>query len=141
MLDIRQKTLDNRQKTLDLSRDMHNLQEIKVWNKAIELSATVYKLVADFPSDERYGLSSQIKRYVVSIASNIAEGAGRNSDQEFVHFLGIANGSAYELQTQVIIASRLSLLTNETSDTLCSQIVEIQKMIFGFKQKLKNGVK
>ena len=94
---------------------MHNLLEMKVWNKAIELSVVVYDIVASFPSDEEYGLSSQIKRSVVSVASNIAEGAGRNSLKEFIHFLGIANGSAYELHTQILIASKLGLLDSEKS--------------------------
>jgi len=113
---------------------------MKVWNKAIELSTIVYEIVLNFPVDERYGLSSQIKRSVVSIASNIAEGAGRNSTNEFIHFLGIANGSAYELQTQVVIAGKLKLLDLETTDRLCRQIIEIQKMIFGLRNKLKNDV-
>ncbi|UIR56153.1 four helix bundle protein [Sphingobacterium sp. SRCM116780] len=120
---------------------MHNLKELKVWNKAIELSTKVYEIVSMFPSEEKYGLSSQIKRSVVSIASNIAEGAGRNSINEFIHFLGIANGSSFELQTQVIIAQNLKLLQVEHGEQLCSQIVEIQKMIFGFLNKLKNDKK
>ncbi len=122
---------------------MHNLKELKVWNKAIELSTEVYETTLALPSDEKFGLSSQIKRAVVSIASNIAEGAGRNSDKEFIHFLGIANGSAYELQTQITIACNLHLLNVERGKKICLQIEEIQKMIFGFQNKLKmtkNGV-
>ncbi len=68
---------------------MHNLQEIIVWKKAIELSKSVYLLCSELPDDEKFGLISHIKRSVVSIASNIAEGAGRNSNKEFLHFLGI----------------------------------------------------
>lgn len=116
---------------------MHNLKEIIVWSKAIELATKIYEIVRVFPEEEKYGLSSQIKRCVVSIASNIAEGAGRNSDKEFIHFLGIANGSAYELQTQILISSKLELLEKEMFESLNVQIVEIQKMIFGFKNKLK----
>jgi len=117
---------------------MHNLKELKIWLKAIDLSTKVYQIVLEFPADERYGLSTQIKRAVVSIASNIAEGAGRNTNKEFLHFLGIANGSAYELYTQLIIASKLNLLSEELCEGICVQIVEIQKMIFGFQNKLKN---
>jgi four helix bundle protein len=117
---------------------MHNLLELKIWNRAIELSVVVYDMVANFPSDEKYGLSSQIKRSVVSIASNMAEGAGRNSIKEFIHFLGIANGSVYELHTQVLIASKLGLLDSEKSVEICNQLIEIQKMIFGFHNKLRN---
>lgn len=117
---------------------MHNLKELKIWLKAIDLSAKVYQIVLEFPADERYGLSTQIKRAVVSIASNIAEGAGRNTNKEFLHFLGIANGSAYELYTQLIIASKLNLLSEQLCEGICVQIVAIQKMIFGFQNKLKN---
>jgi len=120
---------------------MHNIKEIKVWHKAIDLSAEIYKVLTEFPSDEKFGLSSQIKRSVVSIASNIAEGAGRNSDKEFVHFLGIANGSCFELLTQVIIATRLGLLDVERSQEVSFKIIEIQKMIYGFRQKLLREIK
>lgn len=120
---------------------MHNIKEIKVWHKAIDLSAEIYKVLTEFPSDEKFGLSSQIKRSVVSIASNIAEGAGRNSDKEFIHFLGIANGSCFELLTQVIIATRLGLLDVERSQEVSFKIIEIQKMIYGFRQKLLREIK
>ena len=76
---------------------MHNIQELKIWHKAIDLSVEIYKISAELPHDERFGLVSQIRRASVSIASNIAEGAGRNTNGEFCQFLGIANGSAYEL--------------------------------------------
>ncbi|MFB2119350.1 four helix bundle protein [Parapedobacter sp. 2B3] len=116
---------------------MHHLKELHVWQKAIELATYVYKVTIDFPVDERYGLTNQIKRAVVSIASNVAEGAGRNSDREFVHFLGIANGSAYELQTQIIIARNLGLLDENHTKYIEEQLNEIQKMIYGFQKKLK----
>src|SRR5690554_468326 len=116
---------------------MHNLKEIKIWHKAIDLAADVYKVVANFPDDERYGLVSQTKRAAVSIASNIAKGAGRNSDKEFVHFLGVANGSSYELQTQLVIANRLELLNEADAANLIKQLDELQKMNYGFQRKLK----
>lgn len=116
---------------------MHHLKEIHVWRKAIELATYVYKVTVDFPVDERFGLTNQIKRSVVSIASNIAEGAGRNSDKEFIQFLGIANGSSYELQTQIIIAHNLGLLDSDCTKYIDGQLDEIQKMIFGFQKKLK----
>ncbi|TJZ61078.1 four helix bundle protein [Sphingobacterium olei] len=117
---------------------MHNLQELLIWQKAIDLSVHVYKLVADFPNDERYGLSSQLKRSAISIPSNIAEGAGRNSENEFVHFLGIANGSSYELQTQIVIAHKLSFISYEEMNFVCDSVAEIQKMNYGFQNKLRN---
>jgi len=116
---------------------MHNLKELKIWNKAIDLTVDVYKATAGFPSDERYGLTSQSRRSAVSIPSNIAEGAGRNSDKDFCNFLGIANGSSYELQTQLVISNRLELLNNDLLDDLLKQIDELQKMNFAFQKKLK----
>ena len=116
---------------------MHHLKEIHVWRKAIELATYVYTAVAGFPVDERFGLTNQIKRAVVSIASNIAEGAGRNSDKEFNQFLGIANGSSYELQTQIIIAHNLGLLDGDSREYIEKQLDEIQKMIFGFQKSLQ----
>lgn len=120
---------------------MHTLKELKVWNKAIELSTLIYEAVSTFPSEEKYGLTSQIKRSAVSIASNIAEGAGRNSKNEFIHFLGIANGSSFELQTQIMIAHNLKLIDRVLLEHLCLQINEIQKMIYGFLKNLKTDLK
>jgi len=119
---------------------MHNLKELKIWNKAIDLAVNVYKATSTFPSDERFGLISQSRRAAVSIPSNIAEGAGRNSNKEFGHFLGIANGSSYELQTQLIISNRLSLLDADLTNELVDQITELKKMNYAFQQTLKNGL-
>ena len=115
---------------------MHNLKELKIWNKAIDLSVNVYKATANFPADERFGLTSQSRRSAVSIPSNIAEGAGRNSNKEFNNFLGIANGSSYELQTQLVISNKLNLLSNDLLDDLLKQIDEVQKMTFAFQKTL-----
>lgn len=116
---------------------MNKLKEIKIWNKAIDLTVDVYKATANFPVDERFGLTSQSRRAAVSIPSNIAEGAGRNSIKEFNNFLGIANGSSYELQTQLIIANKLELLNKSVLDLLLNQIDELQKMTYGFQQMLE----
>jgi four helix bundle protein len=117
---------------------MHNLKELKIWNKAIDLTVDVYKATADFPADERFGLLSQSRRSAVSIPSNIAEGAGRNSNKEFSNFLGIANGSSYELQTQLIISNKLNLLNDDLLDNLLKQIDELQKMNYSFQKTLLN---
>ena len=106
---------------------MNNLKELKIWNKA----------TSTFPNDERFGLTSQSRWAAVSIPSNIAEGAGRNSVKEFNQFLGIANGSSYELQTQLVIANRLAILESEILDPLLTQIDELQKMTYGFQQMLE----
>ena len=119
---------------------MNNLKELKIWNKAIDLAVNVYKATSTFPNDERFGLISQSRRAAVSIPSNIAEGAGRNSTKEFNHFLGIANGSSYELQTQLVIANKLAILESETLDPLLTQIDELQKMNYGFQQMLEKKI-
>jgi four helix bundle protein len=106
---------------------MHNLKELKIWNKAIDLTVDVYKATSSFPSDERFGLTSQTRRCAVSIPSNIAEGAGRNSNKEFCNFLGIANGSSYELQTQLIIANRLDLLDSSFLDNLLKKSMSCKR--------------
>lgn len=74
---------------------MHNFKDLKIWQKSIEVSVAVYKAVASFPKDELYGMNTQMKRAAVSISANISEGAGGGSEKEFIHFLGIANGSSY----------------------------------------------
>jgi four helix bundle protein len=106
---------------------MHNVKELKIWNKAIDLTLKVYQLSAAFPGDERFGLTSQIRRCAVSISSNISEGAGRNTNGEFKQFLGIANGSSYELQTQMVIANRLGFINETDFNEVIDNIDEIQK--------------
>ena len=117
---------------------MHNLKELKIWQKAIDLAVDVYKATVNYPADERFGLTSQIRRASVSISSNIAEGAGRNSKKEFCNFLGIANGSAYELQTQLVISNKLNLLKDDLLNDLLKQIEELQKMNYAFQKMLLN---
>lgn len=116
---------------------MHNLKQLKIWHMAMDLSVEVYKATSKFPKEEIYGLTSQIKRSAISIPSNISEGAGRNSNKEFIHFLGIANGSSYELQTQLIIANKLNLISDETLASLLKPIEEIQKMTYTFQNTLQ----
>ncbi|SIQ91486.1 four helix bundle protein [Chryseobacterium sp. RU37D] len=116
---------------------MHNFEKLLFWQKSIQLAKEVYFICADLPKDEKFGLISQIKRSVISIPSNIAEGAGRNNDREFYHFLGIANASSFELQTQLILTRELNLLDVEKVNSLISNLNEIQKMIYSFKSNLK----
>ncbi len=82
---------------------MHKVEDLKIWKKSIDLAKSVYQLTSQLPSNEKYGLVSHIKRSAISVSSNIVEGAGRNSSKEFKHFLSIANGSCYELHTQLIL--------------------------------------
>ncbi|MFZ1288908.1 MAG: four helix bundle protein [Melioribacteraceae bacterium] len=115
---------------------MHNFKDLIVWQKARLLVKDIYNLVADFPEDEKFGIVSQIKRAVISIASNIAEGAARNSDKDFIRFLDIANGSAFELETQLYLAFDLGFINNLQLEKYIENVTEIEKMIYGFKNKL-----
>ncbi len=117
---------------------MHKVEDLKIWQKSIVLAKQVYKVVASLPNEEKYGLSSQIKRCAVSIPSNIAEGAGRSSNKEFKYFLSIANGSSYELHTQLILTYELNLIDKQCIDELLLLIVEIQKMNYSFQKSLEN---
>lgn len=119
---------------------MNNLKELKIWNKAIDLTVEVYKATTSFPTDERFGLISQSRRAAVSIPSNIAEGAGRNSLKEFNNFLGIANGSSFELQTQLIVANKLEMISDENLNPILESIDELQKMTYGFQQMLEKKI-
>ncbi len=115
---------------------MHNFKDLKVWQKAMDLAVEIYRAMSLLPSDEKFGLISQIKRCTISISSNIAEGAGRNTDLQFKHFLNISQGSAFELETQLIISNRLGLIGNEVAKSLIEQTTEIQKMIYALERKL-----
>lgn len=119
---------------------MHNLKELKIWKRAVDLTIEVYKLTKDFPKEEKFGLVSQMRKAVVSIASNIAEGAGRNSNGEFAQFLGIANGSSFELFTQSYISSKLEFMSNTDFEKLEDELNQLQKMIFTFKERLKSNI-
>ncbi|MFS4468031.1 four helix bundle protein [Maribacter sp. 2210JD10-5] len=115
---------------------MHKVEDLKIWNKAIKLVKEVYLIISELPKEEKFGIVSQIKRSAVSIPSNIAEGAGRNSQKEFKYFLSIANGSAYELQTQLILIIELNLIIKEKVQPVIELCVEIQKMNYSFQKSL-----
>ena len=117
---------------------MHNYKELNIWKRAIKLAVEAYEISASLPADERYGLTSQIKRAAVSIASNIAEGAGRNTDGEFVQFLGIANGSSFELTTQLMIAIELGLIKEDKAILLLNESDELQKMLYTLMNNISN---
>ena len=108
---------------------MRNFRNYKIWTESISFTTQIYKIVSDFPSFERYGLSDQLRRASVSIPSNIAEGAARDSEREFIHFLNISLGSAFEVETQLQIAYNLEYISNETFDMLLSQLHLIEKQI------------
>ena len=117
---------------------MHKIEDLKIWQKSMKLTKLVYNVIADLSSDEKYGLISQIKRSSVSIPSNIAEGAGRNSNKEFKHFLSIANGSSYELHTQLTLTVELELISTEKIQPVLDLITEVQKMNYSLQKRLDN---
>ena len=116
---------------------MHKVKELKVWQKGMEIVTDVYALVKSFPDDERYGLSSQLKRAAISIPSNVAEGAGRRSEAEFRQFINISNGSSYEVETLLILAYQLGFTNEADTEQLLKKIEEIQKMNYALINKLK----
>jgi len=116
---------------------MHQYKELKLWQKSIDLVTMIYSLTREFPAGEKFGLVSQINRSAVSIPSNIAEGAGRNSNKEFVQFLAIAHASSFELETQLIISNNLKYLSTECLAELSDRIIELQKMNYAIQSKLR----
>ena len=109
-------------------------KDLDVWKKSMDLVEGVYRLTKSFPDSEKYGLTNQMRRCAVSIPSNIAEGAGRNSKKEFKQFLYISLGSISELETQLIISSKLNYLKNKS---LLDELDEIRKMLFGLIKSIK----
>ncbi len=119
---------------------MHNFEKLKIWQKAMDIALEVYEVSLFLPNDERFNLIHQIKKCAVSIPSNIAEGAGRNHNKEFVQFLGIANGSTFELITQLILAKRLKLIDEKIIEPIINQLVEVSNMNFSFQKSLNTNI-
>ena len=116
---------------------MNRFKNLDVWKQALALSVAVYRSTEKFPKKEVYGLASQMQRAGVSVPSNIAEGAARNHDGEFYHFLGIACGSAAELFTQTLIARELEYITQEQSNKIPADLDHIMNRIFKLQDQLE----
>jgi four helix bundle protein len=116
-------------------KDFHNL---KVWERAHSLTLALYKVTRSFPKDELYGLISQIRRASSSIPTNIAEGCGRDSQPEMIHFFQIAMGSSSELEYLIILAHDLRYFEDGAYHELSSELVEIRRMLNTYIQKLKS---
>ena len=110
--------------------------ELFVWQKAMDLVTDIYKITTSFPNEERFGLSSQMRRAAVSIPSNIAEGHGRKATAAYLNHLSIAFGSLMELETQIQIAARLNLIASDITSNLLLKTDEIGKMLSGLKKSL-----
>ena len=116
---------------------MHDYKKLNVWQKSILFATEVYRCTRTFPKSEIYGLRSQIRSCVISISSNLAEGAGRQSRKEFRYFQHISYGSACELDTQLIIAKNLGYLSQTDFNRLSSELEELQKMLFKLAMSFK----
>ena len=114
---------------------MKTHKDLDVWKRSMDLVTAIYRTTRDFPKEEVYGLTNQMRRSVVSIPSNIAEGASRNSKKEFIQFLYIALGSVSELETQILIAQNLAYL--QKSEVFLNNIEAIKKMLNGLIHSLK----
>lgn len=106
-------------------------EDLKAWQVAMELVLDIYRASRSFPDDEKYGLTSQIGRAAVSVASNIAEGKGRESDKELLRFLSVARGSLYEVQTQLVIVERVGYLSRKEVEALTSRVNEAGRLLSG----------
>lgn len=117
---------------------IRSYNDLIVWQKAIDLVSVIYTYTKDFPKEELYSLTSQIRRSAISIPSNIAEGQARNTRGEFKQFLGIAKGSLAELDTQIIISTRLGYLNSSIEKDLREKIAEVNRLTNGLIKSLQN---
>ncbi len=115
----------------------HSYKDLIVWQKAITMVTEVYRATQSFPRNETYGLTSQLRRSAVSVASNIAEGQGRISKLEFRQFLGIARGSLLEMETQIVIADNLGYISRDTVGRQAASSGEVSRLLHGLMQSLQ----
>ena len=116
-------------------------KQLQVWQKGMDLTEEVYRLVKQLPREETFALSDQLRRAAVSVPSNIAEGHGRGTDKEFIKFLTIARGSLLEVETQLLICNRMNLISSSNSQLAQSLIVEIGKMLNALISYRRNCLK
>jgi four helix bundle protein len=115
-------------------------RDLIAWQKAMDLVEIVYEVTARFPSREVFGLTNQLRRAAVSVPSNIAEGQGRESTRDFLHFLGISRGSLQEVQTQLEIASRLRFIDDGDYSRCLSQTDEVARLLHGLSRSLRRSL-
>jgi four helix bundle protein len=117
---------------------MHNYRELRIWQRSMNFVARIYEVSASFPAEERYGLTSQLRRCAVSIPSNISEGAGRATNVQFKRFLEYSMGSINEAQTQIELARRFKYISDDICGQLLDEALQIYKMILTFYNSLKS---
>jgi four helix bundle protein len=118
------------------STKVKHYKELKIWQKGMVLAQSVYRLTAKSPVDERFGLTSQMRRAAVSVPSNIAEGQARHGTREFLQFLSQASGSLAELETQVLLSMELGYCGESDTTSIVGEITEMQKMVAAIRGKL-----
>ena len=116
---------------------MKDYRRLEVWQRGHQLALAVYSVTRRFPREEQFGLTSQMRRAAASIPANLAEGSGRDSDNELKRFIHIAHGSASELEYFLLLASELRLLSTESSATLMDETSQLKRMLGAFARKLK----
>ncbi|MFD2561600.1 four helix bundle protein [Aquimarina rubra] len=116
---------------------MGTFKDLLIWQKSIELVTQIYSETKDFPAEEQYGLTSQIRRASISIPSNIAEGYGRSGKNDYLRFLNIAMSSLFELQTQLEISKNLNFLNKEKFEVIFENTREIERMLASYIRKIK----
>jgi four helix bundle protein len=122
---------------LEIGPTVRDFRALQVWQKAHQLTLSVYKATSEFPGDERFGLTSQIRRAASSIPSNIAEGCGRGSESELSHFMQIAMGSSSELEYQILLAKDLEFVLEDDFIRLEADLLEVKKMLSRFIVSLR----
>jgi len=124
---------------LHSTTSMFRFEKLDVWHRAIEFADTVYSITKNFPVDERFGLTSQMRRAAVSVSSNIAEGSGRVSDKDFARFIEIAYSSLMEVVSQSAIAQRQRLINEEQQQSVKQQALELARMLSGLRKRLSSS--
>ena len=119
---------------------LKSYQDLEVWKKSMELAEMVYRASTQFPPEERFGITGQVRRAAVSVAANIAEGAERHGPREFLNFLGIASGSLAETETFLMLAQRLGMAPEEQIRPLLAQASEVGRMLNGLKRSLRSRI-
>lgn len=115
---------------------MHHFRKLNIWLKSVDLVTDIYRLTYTFPTHERFGLISQMQRAAISCPTNIAEGSAKSGYKDFARFLEIAHGSLLELETELIVVMNLGYIDVEKYELYKDKIIELQKMIYSFKDRL-----
>ena len=118
--------------------DQRPHKKLEVWKNAMDLAVRVYEVTREFPKEEIYGITSQLRRAAVSVPSNIAEGAARTSEKEFLQFINIAQGSLSEIDTQVELSNRLNYVDDQRYKDLQEKIVVVSKQLYGLRRSIQN---